>query len=539
MRHLSVVCYILLFCCACGHPSSEEEKKSNMRLSLYFNPATIDTRKNSDVCSSSLIFMIYEGLTRLQPDGSTELALAKAVEISEDQRLYRFHLRNALWSDGIPITAHDFEYSWKKVLTPEFGSPCPYLFYCIENAEEASHSLVSSEEVSIKALDDKTLEVRLKNPTPYFLSLISFCNFFPIPKHIEEKNPLWFLAPGRGTVSNGPFKLDAWNPNKEIKVVKNPLYWDVDHVSLNSIQINIIRDQNTSLSMFENGDVDFLSSVTTPMPIDDLALLKKNGRVETRPLGGTLFCTFNLKHPLLTNFSIRKALCMAIDRKSLIDNISQLDETLADRYIPPLLCNTHTPLFPHFNPQEAKFHFLRGLEELGWELDELDTHLGSLVFRCESLELPRRIAQVIQEQWKTILGIDVELKEGDFKNHVSDMEKKEYAMALHQWIIQYPDPVCILERFKYADGKKNFPGYENPGYIQLLDTAAICLDSTYRRGLLNQAEELMASAIPLFPLFHYNQAILKNSRFSDISFTFLGNLIYKKVRPSELDEEPL
>src|SRR5579872_2502367 len=172
MKQILSIFIFLLLCSACEIPMSKEEKKSILRLSLHFNPTTIDSRKNSEVCSSSLIFMIYEGLTRLLPDGTTELALAKSVDISEDRCLYLFHLRNALWSDGIPVTAHDFEYSWKKVLTPEFGSPCPYLFYCIENGEESAQGKIPPDRVSIRAIDDKTLEVRLKNPSPYFLSLI-------------------------------------------------------------------------------------------------------------------------------------------------------------------------------------------------------------------------------------------------------------------------------------------------------------------------------------------------------------------------------
>ncbi len=330
MKGFIALCIFIL--CSCQN--SHKEMKKMIRLSFHVNPTTVDTRKNTDVCSSALLFMIYEGLTRLLPDGSTEAAMAKAIEISEDGKVYTFHLRNAVWSDGRPVSAHDFEYSWKKILTPSFASPCPYLFYSIRNAEEAVKGEIPIDEVAIWAIDNKTLKVELKNPTPYFLALISFCNFFPIPKHVEEEDPLWHLRLDRTLVTNGPFTLSKWIPNQEIVVIKNPLYWDVDHVKLDGIHISIIGDEKTTLKMFESGDLDLITSVTSPLSIDDLISAKEKGLIETKPMGGTLFCTFNLQHKLFQNASIRKAFAFAIDRPSIVENITQLSDTAATRFIP-------------------------------------------------------------------------------------------------------------------------------------------------------------------------------------------------------------
>src|SRR5579872_4532777 len=150
-----------------------------MRTCFSMDPLTADPRKNGDLISSAFLFMLYEGLTRLLPNGQVELALAESVDVSADLCIYTFRLRKALWSDGHPITASDFEYSWKKTLAPAFPSPCQQLFYPIKNAEAAAEGKISTDQIRVQALDQRTLIVELNNPTPYFLSLISFCNFFP------------------------------------------------------------------------------------------------------------------------------------------------------------------------------------------------------------------------------------------------------------------------------------------------------------------------------------------------------------------------
>ncbi len=156
----------------------------------------------------------------------------------------------------------------------------------------------------------------------------------------------------------------------------------------------------------------------------------------------------------------------------------------------------------------------------------------------EASELIRRIAQAVQQEWKEVLGIEVELDESDFKNLVSKMQNRNYSIGLNYWVVQYTDPVSILERFKHLHSKKNFPGYENPEYIELLDQAAAINDPEERMKLLERAEALIISDMPLAPIYHYNQVFLKNSKFKNIQFSLLGNLIYKKIEPANLGEGP-
>ncbi|MEN9654133.1 MAG: oligopeptide-binding protein oppA, partial [Chlamydiota bacterium] len=181
-----IVLFTLAFLVAsCGKSSLPTTSENVMRISLKIDPTSPDPRRNGDVNTSTLNFLLYEGLTRLAADGVVEMALAETVDISSDKKTYTFHLRKAHWSDGAPITAYDFEHSWKKTLDPAFGAACPYLFYSIQGSIEAMEKKIDPVEVGVKAIDASTLRVNLNHPTPYFLSLISFCNFYPIPKHIE------------------------------------------------------------------------------------------------------------------------------------------------------------------------------------------------------------------------------------------------------------------------------------------------------------------------------------------------------------------
>ena len=199
---------MMFFLQSCQKNSSTKNKQ--LKISFYSDPQTADPRKSGDLISSTLIIMLNNGLT-LKENGQLKLAIAKSYEISEDGKEYTFHLRDCYWSDGVKITAYDFEKSWKKVIDPNFPSLCPQLFYPIKNAEKAAKGEVDANEVDIHALDAKTLKVILENPTPYFLSLTSSLVYYPTPSHIVEKDPNWATYKNKKLVTNGPFILSKWD----------------------------------------------------------------------------------------------------------------------------------------------------------------------------------------------------------------------------------------------------------------------------------------------------------------------------------------
>jgi oligopeptide transport system substrate-binding protein len=533
MKKFSIFCtvvFLILSLVSCS--SKTDEKKSIMKTAFAIDPPTIDPRKNTDVFSSFLQKMLFEGLTRLEEEGKVAMGLAEKIDVSQDGLTYRFHLRDAHWTDGHPITAHDFEYTWKQVLDSSFGAPCAFLFYPIRNAPEVLKQEVSSDQLGIKAIDAKTFEVTLSHPTPYFLSLISFCPFFPIPKHIDEINPQWDRADhfSKAFVSNGPYRFVEWNRNNSILVEKNPAYWNRNNVSLEGIKILIIPDEKTVLRMFERGELDLVNSITTPLSTNELIHLKKEKKLDILPLSATSFFSFNLSHPLLNHLLVRKALSLAIDRRAIVQNITQMDEEPASRYIPSTLArNKQLSLMEPYNPALAKELLTQGIAELKQQGVQVDSLLETLVFSYENKELPRLLAQTLQQQWKDVLGLNIALQEHDFKTHIGNLERRQYTMGLYAWWVHYLDPSSILDRFKLTASLKNYPGFNHPTYVSLLNEAQETNDPDKRLRIMETAESIIVDAMPLSPLFHLNQVLLKSDRFAHVTASPLGDVLFPKA----------
>src|SRR6267154_3312614 len=317
---------------SCQKKESSTQNQSQIQcihLNLKNEPATLDPRKGGDVISSHLHFLLFEVLVRLNKDDLITPALAKSFEISANGTVYTFNLRDAVWTDGSPVTAYDFEKSWKDILDPSFPSFCAHLLYPIKNAEAAKQGKIPLCEVGIVAKDAKTFIVTLEKPTPYFLDLISFCVFFPVNRQIDAEYPDWAQNAGNHYTSNGPFILKEWKHNNEIIVAKNPLYWDRDRVGPDTIHFSMIGNEMTALQMFENGQLDMIGEPLSPLPTDALPSLKKKVKVHVSPVGGTTMISFNVDKFPFNNVKIRQAFAYAIDRESIVKNITQMEEIAA------------------------------------------------------------------------------------------------------------------------------------------------------------------------------------------------------------------
>ncbi|EKE08528.1 MAG: hypothetical protein ACD_17C00118G0004 [uncultured bacterium] len=499
--------FFLLFLAlvTCSHPAPQ--KANRLRLSFNTQPTTLDPRKCADFVSSTLVCMTYEGLTRCLPAGEVEPALADKVEISSDQLVYTFHLRKAFWSDGQPITAYDFEKSWKEVLEPPSASA--FLFYPIKNVEKCVSGAVSVNEVGIYALNQDTLRVVLEYPTPYFYNLTAFPSFLAAPAHAH---------PEEASVVSGPYLYAKAPKISDILLVKNPFYWNSNAISIDEIEISIVPDESTALEMFENGELDWLGGPLCPLPPDAVEKLKN--QLIFVPNAATTFITFNTQEPPFNNLKMRKAFSCAIDREEIVKKITQTGQMAATSILPPTFSKQR---FLLSDLEQAKGLFREALEEM----HITPQTLNALVLYYRPTQMEKRLAQTIQRQWEEAFGISIQLAQLDHKSHTHRLQTRDYHISLASWIAQFDDPISLLSRFKDSQNLKNYPGWEDNFYTRLL---TLSNTSDNRKEILAQAELLFKEAMPLSPIYHWNSPAICSPRIAFIATTPCGGVLFERFR---------
>jgi oligopeptide transport system substrate-binding protein len=496
---------LLIFCTGCEQHSQREVPGKVLHFSVNRDPATLDPRKGGEVVSSLFHFLLFEGLTTTAVDGTIQPALAEKIDLSEDRLTYTFHLRDANWSDGSPITAEDFEITWKTHLNPSFPSPTAHLLFPIKNAESAKRGQVSLDAVAIKAINSKTFEVTLNTPTPYFLEIAAFCSFAPVHTKITRDHPDWANRPGKYLVCNGPYLLKSLKHNQECVLVKNPHYWNSSNINIDTLHISIIDNEMTTFYLFENGKLDFIASELSPIALDALREYSKNPILSTFCEAGSTVCFFNTERFPFNNKHIRQAFALAMNRKEIVNNISEINETAALGPIPVALKREEKNFFHDHAVEEARHHLQQGLEELGLHSAK---DLEEVVYCYPNTEKDRKTALIIQQQWFKTLGVRVKLEQHEYKTLQSNFFQRNYTAGQGLWLAQYTDQMSILERFKSKLNIKNYSGWENPAFIQLLENSNYATTTEERLQILDQAEALLVEHMPISPIFHWKPARL-------------------------------
>ena len=519
MKKLSLLMVLLSMALVGCHFSSKKKPTQVLKVSFQHDPPTLDPRKGGDHTSSTVQFMLFEGLTRITKNSTTELALAKKINISDDQKVYTFHLKNTFWTDGHPVTAYDFEMAWKNMLDPHFPCPNANLLYPIKNAKAAKEGKLPLESVGLRSINAQTFEVTLEGPTPYFLELTSFCVFCPVPHHIVKNHPDWADKMGPHLVTNGPFSLKVWKPQDKMILEKNPNYWESNLVFLEEIQVSFIDNEMTVLGLYENKKIDFLGLPFSPIPLDCIDSLKKE--IQTNSLGATSYCSFNVNDPIFKNQNIRKAFAYAINRKAIIQHITGLNETIATSPVPPILKFQNNPIFFEDNDQEkARFHFQKGLEELGLKPKDLN----GVTMMYLAAEVPSKIAQALQQQWLDTLNINVNIECYTLKVYLDKLVHRDFQFAYTQFVIQYSDIMNILDLYKFKNNPKNYPGWENKNFIQVLNDSMQIKNPQKRIRYLKKAETLLIEEMPIAPIYHWNQIYLKHPYVKGIHISPIGSI---------------
>ena len=498
---------VLFFACQ-NRPHSPQDDRHTLRLNFVYTPFTLDPRCVTEPITATFHAMLYEGLTRLQPDGSIQRTLAKQITVSQDEKTYQFRLKKSYWSDGSLLTAHDFERSWKQALDPQFPTKAAHLFYPIRNAKRAKKGECSVEEVGITAVENDLLVVELTHPTPYFLELVSSCTYFPVPL-LQDR---W--------IHNGPFTLTHWRDQAKIELKKNPYFWDAQAVFFDQVAIAIIPDATSALELFHQGQLDWIGGMISPLPPQSVPHLLAEKKAKTHPIALTTFCIFNTGRFPFHNLCFRKALAHAIDQAALIDHITQVPSEMATSLIPPALKRGPQGTFFTLHRNELAHRYLQeGLDQLGLTKEELPP----ITYTYFQSEIHKNLALALQSMWEEILGIRVRVRGLEIRDHFQRLAQRDFQVAQLSWIAQYLDPMNFLERLCGSNTERNYANWKSPQFRALLEQSAHTKGSA-RAHILDEAEKILARECPIAPFYHSEMIYAQNPRLKQVEISPLGQV---------------
>lgn len=553
-----------VFLTACGGSKSANTAVEGTVLVVNngSEPGTLDPALSQGTHESYLLNHLFTGLLRYDKEGNLAPGMAKDMPtVSEDGLTYTFTLKDDVkWSNGDPVTAKDFEFSWLRVLDPETASLYAFQLYYVKGGEayntverpgvyyvkdadgndtkEVDHEVVITDadkegldlkgksedeiadavyakwleakraEVGVKAIDDKTLEVTLEKPTPYFTDLTAFYTLYPVNQKVVEENPDW--AKDASTfVSNGAFKLINWEHNSKVETAKNENWFDAAEVKLGGITWEILEDNNTA---YQNFDTKKYGVLTDP-PTEVLAqkISENDPVVVIGKQVGTYYYTLNMlpkdgKNPF-ANLKIRQAFSMALDRKSIVENITKGGQIPAEGMVPFGLIDENNKEWRDFNGNlikedvaEAKKLLEEGMQESGITIEDINKQ----VLLYNTSESHKKIAQAVQQMWNQNLGVTVGLENADFNVKLSRENAHDFDLSRGGWVGDYYDPMTMLDLF-VTGGEQNYPSYSNPEFDALIKEAKNTGDQAVRMENMRKAEKILMEDMPIIPVYFYTQ----------------------------------
>lgn len=452
---------------------------------------------------SIILDHVYEGLMKRDEKSEIVPGMAESYTMSDDGLTYTFKIReDAKWSNGDAVTAKDFEVAWKFALAPETASDYAYQLYYLEGGQAYNEGTGSVDAVGVKAVDEKTLEVKLAAPTAYFLELCAFYTYYPVNAKLQEEMGAEWSHDGSTFVSNGPFVVTAWNHDESVETVKNEEYYNKDVVKLDGITFYISEDQNTDWQMYQNGEID----IDHVLPTDVLGQLiaENNAELKTETELATYFYRFNTTEKPFNNVKVRKALAMAIDRQLIIDEVTQGGQFPAYGLVPGGVADGTGDFRANGGDyfkediEEAKKLLAEGLAEEG--MDSLE-----FTILYNTNEGHKKVAEAIQQMWNENLGANVTLENTEFKVKIDREHALDYEVSRAGWIGDYVDPNTFLDMFT-SWSTQNDTGWTTADYDKLLTDAAAEFDVAKRMGYLHDAEDMLMDAMPILPIYYYTRS---------------------------------
>lgn len=463
-------------------------------------PQDLDPQVVTAFTDMNIMVSLFEGLTLLDERTSKPLpGVAESWSCSPDGLTWTFHLRpDARWSDGTPLTAEDFVWSFRRILSPKLASEYSYMLWPLENARALNEGRMTDfSKLGARAIDAHTLELHLAAPCPWMLTLVSNQPWFPVPRHAIERWGAWdqrgtaWTRPGH-LVSNGPFRLVQWNPGVQITVERNPYYWDTAHTHLRRIVFYPFENMNSEENAFRTGQRHLIYELSP----DRIATYRKAAPDELRidPLYETFFLRLNVTRPPLNDPRVRRALSMAIDRDAICRTVLQQSRIPAHSMTPPGADGYVSKAGIPDAPAEAR----RLLAEAGFPGGK---GFPQLEIQFKSDDIHRATVEAIQQMWRKQLGIETVLTPLEQPTWLDNQRTLSYQITTSRWIGDYLDPNTFLDLWM-GDNTKNETGWRDAAYDTLIRQAARTLDTDQRHALQQKAEALLLTQCPVVPVFY-------------------------------------
>lgn len=543
---MSTLLVLSVFLAACGNDDKKEEGSKDkgtestgdveqvLNLIESAEIPSVDSSVAQDAVGFNVLNNIMEGLYRLDQDDLAVPAMADGeAEISEDGLTYTFKIRDAEWSNGTPVTAHDFVYAWERAVAPETGSPYgPYLMAgMVKNATEIGEGTKELSDLGITAEDDKTLVIELERPVTYFLSLMAFGTFYPLNEEFVTEQGEKYASSSETMIYNGPFELSNWDGIGNWQYLKNENYWDADTVSIEEINVDVVKETSTAVQLYEQGKKDrvTLSSEYAKQYADHEDLISE---IETSVFYFKLNQERNGEATPLANENIRKAIARGFNKEELADDLLANGSIAANFLVPQEFTfdedgkdyREYSDDYAVYNVEEAKEFWDKGLEELGTEAVEIEI-LGGDTENAKQ-----------QQEWfkseleKNLPGLTIKLKEVPFSARLDLDDNSDYDIQSAGWGADFQDPISFLELF-ITGSPQNKMNYSNQEYDDLIESTKTTLanDPVARWEAFAKAEKiLLEDDAGLVPTYQRGRRVLMNPAVKDLAtHPFGGDYSYK------------
>lgn len=497
-------------------------RSRSITYNLRNKPDSIDPAVAASNWGGDVILASFEGLMKLDRNSRAIPGIASSYTKDSDIK-YTFHLRNAKWSDGRPVYAEDFEYAWKRALSPETGGEYAYMLYYLKNGEAYNKGSAPSADVGVRATDHNTLEVTLESPTPYFLDMLSYPSYMPVRKDIIYAYEGGWTADPSSYVGNGPFRLVSISPDGSLEFVRNKKYYDVSKVRIDKLKFTVIEDAQTYFTAWEDGDVDVIDSPPTAAV--------SGSSISVNPYLGVYFYSLNTSVKPLNDRRVRRALSYAIDRTSVTADGNGVEVIPATGFVPygmpdvEISSNFRSAGGEYLKPEAQTDSATKLLSDAGYPGG---AGFPRLTLTYNEGGFHEMISKAVKRMWKENLGIDVTLEQKSWGGLQKSIAAGSFEIIRCGWIADYPDPLSFMELF-ISRGANNASGYANAAYDELVASAKYESDPQKRSGMLHRAEKILMDDMPIIPIYFYGDDMMIKPSVKGIVRSPLGYTYFDRA----------